>query len=131
MCFELKRWLNDLHERYEKDIQAIRDSYREADIEFREWKWKVMNDEHDDYDQFSSDDDPVHDNRVLSGECIRPVQDQIDAVVSAPEVYGEFEDYAESDTGEGQDLTDDYDDIYDLVVNERINYKKHKKSKKR
>ena len=115
----MRRWEDDLRQRYEQDRRQLLD-YREIDVEFRQLMMEVtILDEPVEPDPVI---DIVLDTGIHDGECIRTVQSQ-DA---DPEPYGQdYEESKRDSEGDGREeaaVTDDYD-IYDSLYDEIADYK--------
>lgn len=116
-------WFEELENRFQKDIQAIEDGYKETEIDFQIWKSaeyrRITNEfremtvileeeiivevDENEYCEYCTDGMPVHDDWVLDRECVGTIQSESD-------VSG---DDQEDDRGDEE--SDDYDD-YDYTV---------------
>ena len=65
------------------DIEQIRDSYREMDLEFNKWKEGVLQFEHSEY---CIDDHSGSDDRIRDGQCVRTAEDEDDFQRSSEQV---------------------------------------------
>lgn len=85
-------WEKDLEVRYELEKQKIFDSYKETDLEFRNWLLELLLEEvksEDGYYECDSDD-PLYDDWVYGGEPIRAEQSETDGAEIDPGYAGEI-----------------------------------------
>lgn len=138
----MQKWLERLEERFKRDIQAIRESYRETEIEFREWRFREyrriekefqeeLERETFEHSESGADDRPDRDDRLRDRERMGAVQSEDDLPKPAQESVGEPSEgnEGEGDSTENIGYDDEFDDIYEGIARMHITEKRQKSKK--
>lgn len=91
----MSKWMRELQKRYYNDIQAIRDSYKETDREFKQWfkenKIFILEDDYELFDVYS-DNNPGCNNSISVGDGLRRTENESKVCECHEESYGDSEE---------------------------------------